>query len=194
MWRDLSGHSNNLIQYTAGNQPQLSIETALNNRPAVDFDGDGDWLKTAQFTLSQPVTIFLAIINNYNGNEYLVDGLNGNDMAIGNLSGSSHPMAIVSSGGSGWSDIVNTDPSHPQIITAVFNGASSGLKVNAAQSSGEAAGAAAPNGLTLGSTGMHFAYYANIKVAEFLVYNRSLTALEEQEVEQYLKNRYNINY
>lgn len=56
-WNDLSGNANHMLQATSSKQP-LYKTGVKNNLPVVRFDGSDDWMETAAFTLSMPVTIF----------------------------------------------------------------------------------------------------------------------------------------
>lgn len=118
----------------------------------VMFDGS-DWLKKAIASLAQPCTIYLMAIQlAWASNRGIFDG---NTINTGALQESpSTPNVRIFAGGSGVGN-ANWAVNTWRILTAIFNGASSFIKVDQTADAGTTgnAGSAAMAGFTLGARG-----------------------------------------
>jgi len=175
---DDSGNARDLVQATAANQPQIMaagvILTGANGKPCARFDGSNDYLQTAAFTLSNPLTYF-AVFNQltWTANDKLFDGRTVNlaymtqRLTTPNITISQSTTHIVNS-----SLAVNTWA----MTTSVSDTSSSGIAVNDGAESTGTLGATAMGGVTVGSGG-NAANFANMEFSEFVVYasNKSST-------------------
>ena len=187
-WGDSSASGIALTQATSANQPIFKTNI-INGQPVVRFDGSNDRLRAAStLGLSQPNTIFI-VVGNWNSSTAgnLVDVATGDGAR--QLVAYDTGVALGFYAGTGFvSDAPATHPGYI-CISALFNGASSTINVNGTQ---VLTGNPGSNGLgqpTIGSDGGN-AFGGDI--AEIIVFNRALTALERAHVENYLGNKYGI--
>jgi len=186
-WNDLSGNNRHLAQTTTNNQPAY-VTNALNGRPAVDFDGTNDSL-SASFTLSQPMRVFC--VGNYRSNttgQNLWDGaVAGNRMRMF-LNAASAPSIFA-----GLSLTVSGQSVLGFFVwEAVFNGASSSLLRDGTTLVSGNSGAGVAGGVRLGIFGDGSLAPTNCQIAEFILYNRAITASEASAARTYLGRKYAI--
>ena len=188
-WADQSGNGRNLTQSTNNNRPLYKPGT-LNGKPVLDFDGSNDTLAAA-FTLSQPVTILCVAQYKSNaasqGTLFDGGGGTGNVMRWFLPSNASYGMfagAQISSGTltvTGW-----------HVFEAVFNSTSSSMIRNGTTLQTGNVGTATPGGVRLAVFGNGFSTPADVQFAEFVLYNRALSAAERGRVRKYLGNKYGL--
>jgi hypothetical protein len=187
-WTDSGGAGHPLLQATGANQP-LYKTGQVNSLPAVEFDGTSDFLQAA-FTLAHPVTVFLAVNQvSWATNDRIHEGVTGaSTLRLIQVTGS--PQLRMDGSGTG------TAQNGPAIgawglVTEVFNGASSTYALNGG-------GDVAINltslvgtvgGVTLGASNAASAF-ANIRVAEFLLYDSVLSGANQALVKAYLNSKY----
>lgn len=165
-----AGGTADLAQATTTQQPAL-LSANLNGFDVLRFDGSDDLLAMSSGSETQPQTWYLVVkVNLWNGNHYIIDGRNVLGGAIA-MKGSS-PQINQNAGAD-----VNTNFDLTigawQIVTAVFNGNPSMLRVNklAAVSSGFTPGTNNPAGVTLGTAGnLNLDNCSQIDVARLLSY------------------------
>lgn len=192
--RDISGSANHLVQATVGTQPLL-VANSINGRPTVNFDGIDDTLESAGLVLSTNVhTVFLVQAHNYSGtaNRYLFNSGN-NVTGFGYQTRSGQTRAFVLNGVSTNLDGTMTNNAFT-IVSSTLDATNNynyyinnKLELSGVQTSNAPAGK-----LSLASRNTELSGYAEIKVAELLVYNRVLTTAEIATVNQYLNQKYNI--
>ena len=162
-WYDQSGNGSNLIQTTAANQARIvysGVLETLNGKPALvtnyNYSNSGYYKATYASTINGPATMFNIGSNVATvGASYLWDGLNNAMYAY------SYNSTWMRIGGSteftltGYSQGITTQ----RIINAIYNGASSKLRINDGTYSTGNTGTIASTGLTLGSayTGSYLA-------------------------------------
>lgn len=181
-WNDVSGNGRHLVQATSTNQPKTGTRT-LNGRNVIDFDGSNDFLKSSAWTLAQPLTYFVVAETDVAGNQLVIDrgtsGTPGGPILQRNSTGSWEAFG-------GTSLIGGTADLNPHVFAAVFNGASSRLRVDGAQVAGNAgAQSFSAGGITVGSSRTPSLYW-NGHVAEVLVYAGALSTADIEAVEDYL--------
>ncbi len=187
LWTDNTGNGNNATQATQANQPTLILPGSglYGNQAFIESTGTGPYLSVGPFTgLIPPVTIF-AVGETSN---VLLFGINGGTNEI-----------YLDAGAGGWrlgndtSNFTSTYSNNtPSIITAIANGASSSLWIDAITSTltGTVGSQALDRFGILGSntgTGTGAA-----KVAEIAVFNRVLTQAEIQGLHMYATAKYGI--
>lgn len=143
-WPDEVGTAD-LAQATGSRQPTLvSSDTNLGNQPTVHFDGVDDYLTVTFASLAQPneIAIVARLIAN-SGNDFLFDGAGGSrEIIYANSSGS----WVYDAGASVGGGTVNTTK---HLFRAVFNGASSNLRIDEVSILSGNPGATALAGATL---------------------------------------------
>lgn len=172
---------------TAAKPTYRATVAALNNKPALQFDG-GDWLQGAWSALiAQPITYFcVSQFTNLTGIKVIWDGDDAtNRNEVYSTSGSLGMYA--GSAITGVAAMTNV-----AIRVAEFNGINSNLYVNGASAITGDPGAAGIDGLTLGSFyGVSSGYFVGY-IAEHLTYVGTLTAAQKNIVQTYLAAKYNI--
>jgi hypothetical protein len=153
-WYDQSGNLSNLIQTTASNQARIvynGVLETLNGKPALvtnyNYSNSGFYTATYSSTINGPATVFNIGSNVATaGASYLWDGLNTNMYAY------SYNNTWMRIGGSaefaltGYTQGITTQ----RIINAIYNGASSKLRINNGTYTTGNTGTIAVTGLTLG--------------------------------------------
>ena len=184
---DLSGNGNDVVQATTANKPlyKASIQNSLS---VVRFDGVNDYLAATAFTLNQPEHVFLVgNVIAWTSNDYIWDG---NTLDLMGLY-SQVPDRLALYAGAGGPFIVPT-PGTYLLISAVFDGASSDIRLNGGAAVTGNVGANNAGGLTVGANGGHAAGFGNIEVGEMLVYNVELTGADLTTIKNYLNEKWNI--
>lgn len=185
-WSDISGNGRHLDQTTLNNQPAVA-NSAINSRPAIDFDGSNDSL-SATFTLSQPVRIFCVGNFRATGTQtQLFDGNATNSMRLyvsgvnqlALFAGATLSATVASI--TGWF-----------VYECVFNGASSSLIIDGTTLASGNAGSNVAGGLRLAVLGTGNSNFTNCQIAEVVLYSRAITAGEASSVRSYLGGKYAI--
>lgn len=189
VWGDLGPNGIDLVEATNNPDYQTSV---FNGNPIVRFNGANDRLTTAAFAAqAQPNTVFcvartaeitIAL-------KMLYDGIVGTNR---------HVLGKANSGGVKW--FMNAGLSFfdglaaitPIVFSQVFNGASSILRANQVQSTGNAS-TNSLTGLKMGRDNADGNFFQG-DIAEWIMYNRQLTTPEILKIEQYLANRYGITF
>lgn len=180
---DFGPNGYHATQATEARQPTMLYD-ALNGLPGVNFVAAAQqYLDTAAFspTIPQPTTIFL-VAKTSGTDDYFFDGIDANNRHIilvnssGFFSTSTAPEGLTN----------GTSTGEYSLITAVFNGASSRLRVDGAEAIG-ALGTEALGGIRLGANQLlSAARYLNGVIIRCIGYERLLTESEIARVEQYL--------
>lgn len=195
-WTDLSTNGKNAIQYNPVNRPTL-VDNVINGLPVVRFDATGRYMDINSFETGGDVTVFVVAINRrtFETTPNAVDVILSTTDS-GNLPGggginintfnwyadqqqrqiicdSGGPGSTVSIFKNGSSADVKLDYAEPAVIT--YKGAN--VKTN--------------DNMTLA---LFTNYNNNGKndVAEIIIYNRLLTDEEQDIVEEYLMEKYDI--
>ena len=174
-WDDQSGNGRHMIQGTGANQP-LFKAAIQNGKPIVRFDGSNDSMAATIASLSQPFTIF-----------YVAKGSGGRVM--GSAGGAcragvstSGPDGFAGSSLQGFTDMSLAF----NVVTTLFNGASSVHRKNGAANVSGAIGAnATGTTLNLGTDGGG-AQFFNGDLGAFLIYSGDKTS-SFAAIEAYLK-------
>lgn len=185
-WNDQSGNDRHLSQATAGKRPTYRAGI-LNGLPVLEFDGTADCLRTAAVALNQPTHVLVAFrIVAFNASRYYWDGLAGDTRAFL----CANPTHRIYAG----AFLNGTTPTTGTwyVVETLFNGASSRYRLNEAAAATGNAGAAAASGLTLGSYGDGAQAFANIQVAELLLYSAALSDADVTLARDYLNGKYAI--
>jgi hypothetical protein len=175
-WDDQSGNARHLLQATATNQPAVQSDGSLL------FDGVDNFMKCDAFTLNQPTTVYylgkqVTWVNN-------TSAFDGNTLNTGRLDTrtASPQMGIFAGASVGpISPVVDTY----NVITSVFNGASSVLQLNNGTPVTGDTGAGNMGGFTLGAGG-DATRDSNIQVKEVILFAAAHDAATRSRVIRYL--------
>ena len=141
-WNDMSGNARHLLQATDTNRPALQAEGSIL------FDGMDNFMATGAFTFNQPCTYYLLLRQvSWTANDYLCDGL----ITAGIFQDTTTPQIAMYAGASVIGTQSNLEVGAYGVLAAVFNGASSSLRVNNNSPVSGDAGANNPGGFQLGS-------------------------------------------
>lgn len=175
-----------LYQGTAANQPILTIAASGNY---LTFDGSNDYLKAAAFALSQPETVyFVGSQVTWTDTDTIYEGnATGNRMQLRQATPS--PQLLIFAGATGIAQNGGLATATNGIITAVFNGASSALRINRGSSVTGQAGTDSANGFTLGSARDGASAWANITAQEVVVYSTAQDENYQYRVTRLLSRR-----
>jgi hypothetical protein len=204
-WADQSGTGTNAAQATAASQPAF-VANAVNNLPAVDFDGVNDFMTfNLPMTNLSGATIFLVAASTSATQDGTWHGA-ANSAIFWNENSDWSTIFLTPfqkyvkyQFGTGWPNNISTYTrpvtlgSAFSVNAAVKNGANEALYVNGSLVfSAGGKGPAMMNSRPTGNLGRGYndnTYFAG-RIAEILVYTRALTDIERQQVETYLLGRY----
>lgn len=153
----------------------------INNLAVALFDGVNDVMTTASFSVSQPFTIYAVVTGGGAGPLRYFANLTTEVVRVGyDATTGANAFAGVSLTGTG------TAAANPKVVTTVFNGASSIIRVDRSQvTSGDAGSSNIANGISVGGTGT--AQFWNGKIGELFWTN---VASVDTGAETYLKNKW----
>lgn len=171
-WLDESPAGNDL---TAGTAPTYS-SSAINGQPAVIFDGSSTFLDVDFSLKTQPNTI-MAVAN------HDVDDFSGVIAGSNQSNDKRHTLFSYDENGTGyWAIFANGDvvtgainDESTALITGIFDGSDSEIRVNGASTGTGDPGPDGLNGLSLGINGSG-TEHLNGEIGEVIVYNADLRA------------------
>jgi len=197
-WEDQSENGNNA---TAQDTYPTFIASSINSKPAISFNNDGSFMQIPENNIGNDGNISIFVVLNYSAGAIL---LNKGDAATFEAT----VWEITTFNGFGFVDPADGDPawnvvpisiatgtpllleafSDETISQLAFNGVNSGEP-----SDGNEFGTNNISqyiGIGGGGTNGESTAYLDARIAEIIIYNRSLNTSERQEVENYLKNKY----
>lgn len=181
-WDDESGNARHLLQATAGQRATLKLNVQ-NGLPGILADGVDDVLSVA-VVKAQPVTIFVAgKILSANGPSavFMYDAAGGPAIQKTHAGGTVWDIYAGA-----WLDGATATDELAHTFAAVFNGASSKLRLDAAEIASGDAGSAGLISIDL----FGLALPMNGYIYEFLAYEGALSVGNIQSIEAYLKARW----
>lgn len=178
-WNDASGNTRHLIQGTGANQPAVQGDGSLL------FDGTSDFMQ-ATFTLNQPHTLYLLAKQiSWTAGDLWTDGVTAAGARFEqDAVGATPQLAIVA--GSRLRLLAGPVLNTYGVLTGVFNGASSAVRLNNAAAVVGNGGANNAGGLTLGANAAG-AVPSNIQVKEFIAYTGAHDTAAQDQVIAYLQ-------
>lgn len=207
-WNDQSGAGEHVSQATAGNRPTY-LTGQQNGLPAISFPAivmpaPPKNLSRVTFASSQPYSFMVVVrFNSTSGGDLIGnDSSSFNSMPIPGFGRNYNAAAPVEDGLSHFYAGIGSYPSGPaisgdvfHILTVVFNGASSFIRVDGNQSGALDAGAGAFTGLRIGSSGYlssgNGSYFRGY-VAEVGKWGKVLSDGEIAGLEQYMRNKWGL--
>lgn len=199
-WADLSGNGNNAIQTGTGAKPTY-VSNGINGNPVVRFDGANDLLDAgAGFPIiGNGLTIFTVLrFTSSSGSQGILGNRGG---GAGYMLGEEGPptfndrFQFV-----GGTTLLSSGPTTPNslngqklVLAALKDGGTLTMFTNAipfATSGGDGALTDIGNAVTIGTNPQQGFY--NGDLAEILIYDRALNAVERQAVNEYFFANYSI--
>ena len=193
-WLDQSGNGNHLAQTTAVQQPLfIASDADFNNNPSVEGDGVEERILRATFVggaISQPNTIVAVYkFANVTGTEVLFDAGAGTDRHIFTAIGAQGNMS-----NGPLSENIHTEDANPHILMTLWNGASSNSWHDGTETiPAGTLGALEYNGVTLFDANS-LTNPADVKIAEFIVYNKDLSDVEKNLIGNHLAVKYGTTW
>ena len=205
-WYDKSGNNNDAPS-AYGTSPILTINQ-INGLNAVRFSSNGNLLSSITSNTARELTVFMIMAPNTSSStdarfiSVMSSTQNSDNSSSGIIplmkSGSTTTLKQYFKGSSGRSLSSTINGNWSEIMSRTSYSDNEWLITNSTnQSSGNSF---SPNfnfdqiyigGTRSGSTG---AYYANADIAEIIIYDKKLTCLETQGVENYLEAKYGLSY
>ena len=197
-WYDQSGNNNNLTQTDTDKQPAIATNGSLvttSSKPALKFDGTDDLLEKETFTqgtLSQPNTFFAVakLDSNDDTNRKIFDSHDSTARNMLFLSPTNagefafFATSVVTTG--------ETADANNNLFTALYNGTSSVLRVNAVQKAASNVGTMSMIGLIIGESHNKNSNIWKGTIQEIIVYNSNQTS-QFTSLETNIKNNYSIS-
>lgn len=153
-----------LVQMTAANQPILTIAATGNY---LTFDGSNDYLKAAAFALSQPETVyFVGSQVTWTDQDSIYDGNSDTSGKLQQRTSSPSIRILASNPATSTSALA---VGQNGVVSVVFNGIASSLRVNREAANTGDASTSAMGGFVLGSNGPASAQWSNITVSEIII-------------------------
>jgi len=182
---DQTGNGNDLTEgaYTG-------VSATINGVQAGEFDGVDDYVAGQFGSNSQPNHIFIVfeVVTTANSeNENIFDAYSRDTQTLfidGAVTNNEYNLFA----GSRLGGSVVADAGDIVVSSALFDGASSELRINGTSYTG-GVGSSPLDGLTLGKNGGDGTSFANIKIGEVLVYPQDKSAIVA-DVEQYLTDKW----
>jgi hypothetical protein len=172
------GKGHPLVQGIAASRPAYTLGAGLT------FDGTADFLKATAWTLNQPTTVYMIVQQvSWTDFDYLFDG---NTVSSGAIRQSPATPSLQVIAGSGVATNTNLAIGAYGVVAAVFNGASSSLKVNNTAETTGNPGAGNMGGFTLGASGDTVSTFANIIVKEAAIFSTAHDATTRDRIIRYM--------
>ena len=194
-WPDLSASPNDLTATTTA-RPTYKTNI-LNGHPVVRFAGNPQTMKTADAThpvISQPYTVFVVGKASGNSQTWIApySGLGG--LLIHRINGADHFEWLYA--GSAWfggsiGSVSSTDAFWD--LQFVVDGASSYHRMNGRYIIAGSPGTSALGGVKLGSCADIGGYWLTGDIAEVLIFPSALSAADQWDVNNYLRDRYALD-
>jgi len=179
-WSDETTNGHDLT----GNNRPIYKPNIINGKPVVRFDGNDDALSVSWSPISQPNVIFAVTQKRSTNDNYLFDSKSGSDRHLLNIS--SGNFLVGTSRGNFTGSPVDTSP---HILTMIFDGSSSKLRIDGTVDATGNPGGDSMEGLTLGNENSRFGP-GDWDVGEFLVYHTQPTVTD---VESFLSSKWGIS-
>ena len=188
-WDDQSGNSNNVAQSTASFKP-VWTDSELNGLPAVVFDGSNDSMNKVNWSggaISQAFYVFAVMkFGQLTSSAYNWDG-----------GGASNRFFFYSDPANRYASVgtqltMSANPANNYYYVTFFvNGASSDQRRNGVSINSGDLGSGTWDGITFATRYSNEAYN-NPKICEFLVYDNNIGTTDRDNVETYLKDKYDL--
>lgn len=187
-WADQSG---NLISATELTNKPLWVNSLVNGKPVIRFDGVDDKLLSTDFALSQPFFVFavwrdLTLVS---GN--VVIGFDNDASAVTTPRLAQTGTQIRPQGNSLNGSGINTDTTSFHLWRCLFSGTSTSIALNNGSPVNSGADlSGGTDGLSLGARFSNL--FTNVEIAEVAIYSIAPSGADFQGLLQYFKSRYGL--
>ncbi|MFN3555772.1 MAG: PKD domain-containing protein [Bacteroidales bacterium] len=181
---DKSGNNRHATQSNANNRPGIT-QTPLNNRNAINFEGNEFLISNFQESLSQPISVFFLHNLQATGNRFMYDGITENNRMSFWSSGSTLTQTTTS-GSFGYP---KTSPYSYSLITNIFTGVSSSVFENGQLRATGNNGNTTLSGFTIGARFAVANFFIG-EIPEFIAINRAVNEEERKTIEKYFQYKY----
>jgi PKD repeat protein len=191
-WYDQSENDFHLTQSNANARPVI-LDSALNNLPAVSFDGIDDFLSVDFGELfEQPNTFFIIFSSNVppSTSAGIFDGITTHGSVFTHGAGNNLVMASNPSAPTSYLTHDITPPFGPLVATTIFNGNNSFLHINTTVVDSGPQGNLSLSDLQLGRRTWASLHYSKVNISEFIYYDTILSNTDRQAIETYLMDKY----
>ena len=191
-WNDKSGQGNNVVQATLANQP-VWTNSILNSMPVIRFiASNNETIKVSAFTggaESQPNTVIMVGEGSQGTGRYIFDsgaastraGITSDGTYVRMYAGAESTTTITNENGT------------PRMWRYEFNGTSSKVEKSGTGVQTINGGTGSTNGIVLGNyQGEASGNAYDGDIAEFLFYNKILSAQELSDIETYLTDKWGL--
>lgn len=192
-WIDQSSNNFTFQAPTGGEQPQFVSTSSYNSQPYINFDGTDRLLSLNNFSFTN-ATIFIVSSQISGDQNYgrVLDHAYNLGFWIGREVGTKIGGGFIELNPP-YGNFVNTPDNTPSIISMVRSGSTTSAFKNTLPFSTPTrttlSSSTASNKIALGAT-IDAIAYGKKHVYEVIIYNTTLTTLERQEVENYLRTKY----
>jgi hypothetical protein len=187
---DKSGNARHATQAVAGSRP--TYRTAqFGAVAAMDFDGIADFLTSTAFTLTQPGVVFVVVDADVNVsfNSVVDSATAGSRWDVGHEN-SVTPKWFMFAGSVATAGEYDQNP---HVLVALFNGASSNLRVDGGAGTVLNPGAQSTNTPRIGADDGSTSFFDG-RVGEVLFYDSSLSVANINAVGEYLATKWGITW
>jgi len=183
-WNDIIGTDNLTDLGNSTRTPTFSA-SAINGHNAILFDGVNHMLQKA-FTLVQTLTYFYVMKQvTWATNDTISNGIGSNQMLLRQHTASPKVHQYAGLSGADNADMII---GNWHIVSCVYNGASSSIRVDDNAETATSIGTQDPGGIELGrNNGVN---YANFEIAELIVYPNAIVGATRNDVHNFLKSKY----
>ena len=198
-WNDQSGNGNHVVQTTVGLQPLFKPST-LSGKPILRFDGVDDLMDRVYTSpMAQPATMFVVVNDKTSGAQNSI--IDSTDPLLRHVFGkyvfaTPDTFGLYAYNGlpPGFDGVVDSWPTGFRVWTLVFNGGASSITKNGTLVQAGTVGTDVSVGLRLGAnnSGGGPTVWADMDIAEVLIYNSPLSNSQRTAVEAYLNTKYAI--
>tara|TARA_B100001287_G_scaffold275443_1_gene283056 strand:+ start:268 stop:3504 length:3237 start_codon:yes stop_codon:yes gene_type:complete len=200
LWPDLSGNNHNFFQNTNTKKPLRTVSDYFENHKVLKFDGANDQLVNLQVDdiNTEDLTVFILSSGLPQGNVrsglFCVNGIS-NGLTMARNIGSSKYFRVWVNLSAGLNTGSQSAPNtySPRILSYKREvGINSKIYLNGIQkgsNSSSGYNSSFTNGVARIGYAPNYQYFKG-SIAEIVIYNRVLNESEQQEVEQYLMNKY----
>jgi hypothetical protein len=190
-WSDSSGNGNDLTQGTAGFRP-IYKESIIGGRPVVRFDPTDDVLQIEGLSLASPNVVFAVVEPATIGVQRMITDHWGGAATPGQRHIFWREVANTWQINGGVQIGGGTVTANPYILMGKYDATDGQIRQNGSVVAGPSnTGSSAMESINLGADSSGGRNWDG-DIAEFLIYNRALTADEISQVENYLSNKYSI--
>jgi len=193
-WDDKSGQGNHVTQATGTLQPTV-VTSVINGSDAIRFDGVDDYLRDTAFSggiPSQPITTYLVVspdVDRSVPHQFYDVATLGNRNTVVQATGGAY---VINAGGTSQTSVALAATTFV-LLEAYFDGVSTTLKENEVTVISANSGTQGMDGITIAAR-HDDGNPAAIDIAEFMIFEKALTADEHNDIIDYVEVKYGLGF